>query len=118
MRRVPTLSLVSLVPVLLSVGFYWAAAFFHAQYAQANGIVARAIREAKSRGDAFGSSLTGLPSPETYFMRAELMFLAAILVCALAAFLALRRKHWLDWSALLVVVAITLAIPFHLLWRS
>ena len=94
----------------MSAACYWLASFFHGQYAQAHGAVSRAISS--------GVSPDGLASPETYFTRAELMFLVAILVCVLAVVLAARHRHWLDWLAVLVVIAIALAIPMFVLWRA
>jgi hypothetical protein len=117
MQRISSFSPLSLLPIVLSAGCYWSASFFHGQYARASGVVSRAIHEAKSRGDISGDTLVGLPSPETYFTRAELMFLVAILVCAVTLVLAVRHKHWTDWLAVLIATVITFTIPMHVLWR-
>lgn len=118
MQRISSFSPLSLLPIVLSAGCYWSALFFHGQYARANGVVSRAMHEAKSHGDISGDTFVGLPSPETYFGRAELMFFVAILICALAVVLAVRHRHWIDWLAVLIATAIAFAIPMHVLWRS
>ena len=118
MKRVSSSSALSLLPIVLSAGCYWSASFSHGQYARANGVVGRAVREAWIRGDISGNTLVGLPDAEAYFGRAEFMWFVAILVCGLAVVLADRRKHWTDWLAVVVATATALAIPTHLLWRS
>jgi hypothetical protein len=117
MQRDSSFSPLSLLPIALSAGCYWFASFFHGQYAHANGIVALAMREAKS-GDISGATLVGLPSPDTYFGRAESMSFVAILVCVLALVIAMRHKHWADWLAAGIATAVAFAIPMYVLWRS
>ena len=110
MQRITSYFSLNLSLIVLSVGCYWLALFFHGQYAKAHGAVSQAF--------SAGVSSAGLANPETYFMRAELAFVASVLVCIFAIGLAIRRKHWASWLAALVVVLITLAIPMFVLWRA
>jgi hypothetical protein len=106
----------SLAEIGLALICYLAASYFHDQYAEANGVIHRAVREAKARGDT--SLPSGLPSAERYFQRAEMMFYLCLFVFACSLALAFGMRHWIVWLAVLMVGIITAAMPLHLLWRS
>lgn len=59
-----------------------------------------------------------LPSPESYFARAEWMFFAAVVLWGVAVMVAFRQKHWFAWLALAVVTVIVVAIPVNVLWKQ
>ena len=104
MNRVSSFSPLSLVLIFLSVACFCLSYFFEAQYAQTY--------------DAhLGRPVIGLARPETYKTRDEIVLLADILVCMLAVVLALSRKHWAHWLAVVCTVIIGGAILLNVAAR-
>ena len=105
-----------------AAGCYWAASFYFRQYVAAREAMSDTVRDAHAATERVGlpsESLTQLlPSPESYFARAEWMFFVAVLMWVVAVVVAFRQKHWFAWLALAVVTAIVVAIPVNILWKQ
>jgi hypothetical protein len=103
----------SLVLVALAYLCYELARVFFEQYADASGVAFRAMSNAKSHGDNSGATLVGLPSPQRYKDRVDMMLLASVLVLVLSGVLAFRRKHWSCWIAV-CLAAVSVVLVFKL----
>jgi len=71
----------------------------------------------RAYGAHLGRPVIGLASPETYKTRDNVVLLADILICVLAVVLALSRKHWAHWLAVVCAVIIGGAILLNVAAR-
>jgi hypothetical protein len=111
MHFVSLFSPFSLVLILLSVACFCLSCFFEAQYAQAHGA-----------GTWLSPVVSLLPptvlaGPETYKNRDDVVLIFSLIVFALAVVLALRRKHWVHWLAVVSAIIITGAILLNVAAR-
>ena len=114
MQRAGSPVLLNAVVVTLAAACYGVAVFFHNQYVQAHGAVSQALRESRSLGAALP---VGLPNPEAYFTRAEVMFYSGLVILGFAAVVAFGTKRWYGWLGLLVASSLIFAIPLWVLSR-
>src|SRR6516162_7353638 len=87
----------SLVLVGLAILCLSLATVFERQYGLASVVVSHAMSVAKNRGDGSEASLIGLPNPETYKRRVQMMFWLLVPVFIVSGAFAVRVKHWSYW---------------------